>query len=61
MADLSRREFLEKTATDAVVTGLLASGVAQLRANPLGLPIGRKRRGVEGHECLKKGARHETA
>ena len=40
MADLSRREFLKKTATDAVVTGFLAAGVAELRANPLGLPIG---------------------
>src|SRR6266516_859555 len=40
MADLSRREFLQKAATDAVVAGVLASGVAQLRANPLGLPIG---------------------
>ena len=40
MADLSRREFLRKTATDAVVTGFLAAGVAELRANPLGLPIG---------------------
>jgi sugar phosphate isomerase/epimerase len=40
MADLSRREFLRKTATDAVVTGFLAAGIAELRANPLGLPIG---------------------
>src|SRR6478672_13092546 len=40
MADLSRREFLRKTATDAAVAGFLAAGVAELRANPLGLPIG---------------------
>jgi sugar phosphate isomerase/epimerase len=38
--DLSRREFLRKTATDAIVTGFLAAGGAELRANPLGLPIG---------------------
>jgi sugar phosphate isomerase/epimerase len=40
MADLSRRAFLRKTATDAAVAGFLAAGVAELRANPLGLPIG---------------------
>ncbi len=40
MADLSRRDFLRKTATDAAVAGFLAAGVARLRANPLGLPIG---------------------
>jgi sugar phosphate isomerase/epimerase len=40
MTDLSRREFLRKTATDAAVAGFLAAGVAELRANPLGLPIG---------------------
>jgi sugar phosphate isomerase/epimerase len=52
MADLSRREFLRKTATDTAVALRLASarsglagvlagaGVARLRANPLGLPIG---------------------
>jgi len=40
MADLARREFLQKAATNAVVSGLLAARVAQLRANPLGLPIG---------------------
>jgi sugar phosphate isomerase/epimerase len=40
MADLSRREFLRKTATDAAVAGFLAAGVTELRANPLGLPIG---------------------
>ncbi len=40
MSDLSRREFLRKAATDAAVAGFLAAGVATLRANPLGLPIG---------------------
>jgi sugar phosphate isomerase/epimerase len=40
MPDLSRREFLRKTAADAAVAGFLAGGVASLRANPLGLPIG---------------------
>src|SRR4029077_18497 len=40
MADLSRREFLRTTATSALVTSVLAAREAQLRANPLGLPIG---------------------
>src|SRR5882672_1642891 len=40
MTLLSRRKFLKKTATDAAVAGFIASGVAELRANPLGLPIG---------------------
>jgi len=41
MAAISRREFFRKTATDTAVAGLLAAGgVAALRANPLGLPIG---------------------
>ena len=40
MTDLSRREFFKKTATDAAMAGLLAAGAAELRANPLGLPIG---------------------
>src|SRR6185436_17772092 len=40
MADLSRREFLRKTATDAAVAGFLAARAASLHANPLGLPIG---------------------
>jgi sugar phosphate isomerase/epimerase len=40
MADLSRREFLRKTAADTAVAGFLTAGVAGLRANPLGLPIG---------------------
>ena len=40
MIILSRREFLRKTAADAVVAGVVAASVAELRANPLGLPIG---------------------
>ena len=40
MAALSRREFLKKTGTEAAVAGFLAAGVAEIRANPLGLPIG---------------------
>jgi sugar phosphate isomerase/epimerase len=40
VAALSRREFLKKTGTEAAVAGFLATGVAAVRANPLGLPIG---------------------
>src|SRR5262245_50938997 len=40
MARLSRREFLKAAATDAAVAACLAASVAELRANPLGLPIG---------------------
>ena len=40
MAAFSRREFFKKTATDAAVAGFLAASAAELRANPLGLPIG---------------------
>ena len=41
MAAITRREFFRKTATDAAMAGVLAAGgVAALRANPLGLPIG---------------------
>src|SRR5256886_16362046 len=40
MTALSRREFLRKSAADAVVAGFVAASVAELRANPLGLPIG---------------------
>ena len=40
MAALTRREFIRQTATDTVVLGALMTGVAELRANPLGLPIG---------------------
>ena len=40
MASISRREFLNKAATDAAVAAFLAAGGARLYANPLGLPIG---------------------
>jgi sugar phosphate isomerase/epimerase len=40
MASISRREFFKKTAVDSAVVGLLAARVAELRANPLGMPIG---------------------
>ena len=40
MAPVSRREFFKKAAADAAVAGLVAAGVADLHANPLGLPIG---------------------
>src|SRR5438093_5321265 len=40
MAALSRRDFFRLAAADAGVAGFVAAGVAELRANPLGLPIG---------------------
>jgi sugar phosphate isomerase/epimerase len=40
MAVVTRREFLRTAATDAAVAAFVAAGVAELRANPLGLPIG---------------------
>ena len=40
MTEISRRVFLQKTATQAAVASLLSSGALELRANPLGLPIG---------------------
>jgi len=40
MAPISRREFLKRTTADAAAAGLVAAGIAELRANPLGLPIG---------------------
>lgn len=40
MAAMSRREFFRLAATDAAVAGFLAAGALELRANPLGLPIG---------------------
>jgi sugar phosphate isomerase/epimerase len=40
MAAMSRRELLSKATGGAAITGLLAAGIAHLRANPLGLPIG---------------------
>src|SRR5439155_1136320 len=40
MPPISRREFFRMAATDAAVAGLVAAHVADLHANPLGLPIG---------------------
>jgi sugar phosphate isomerase/epimerase len=40
MAEISRRAFIKKAAADAAVAGVLAASVTELRANPLGLPIG---------------------
>src|SRR6266699_298261 len=40
MPAISRREFLKNAATRAAAAGLLATGALELRANPLGMPIG---------------------
>jgi sugar phosphate isomerase/epimerase len=40
MSDLSRREFFKKTGAGAAALTLMAAKVAELKANPLGLPIG---------------------
>jgi sugar phosphate isomerase/epimerase len=40
MSAMTRREFLRSTAKHAAVAGLLSAGALELRANPLGLPIG---------------------
>ena len=40
MTAISRREFLKKAATGTAVAGFMATSVAELHANPLGLPIG---------------------
>lgn len=40
MSGISRREFFAKTGASAVAMGILASQVAKLKANPLGIPIG---------------------
>ena len=40
MSAISRREFLKQSAVDAAVAGFLCVGARELRANPLGLPIG---------------------
>jgi sugar phosphate isomerase/epimerase len=37
---VTRREFLQNAATVAAAAGLLSGGARELRANPLGLPIG---------------------
>jgi len=40
MSKVSRREFFRNAATGAAVAGLLSGSARELRANPLGLPIG---------------------
>src|SRR5437867_13278969 len=40
MPAISRREFLKNVATTAAAAGFLSAGALELRANPLGLPIG---------------------
>src|SRR5712671_1636135 len=40
MPAISRREFLKYSATNAAAAGLVSLGALELRANPLGLPIG---------------------
>jgi sugar phosphate isomerase/epimerase len=40
MSAMTRREFLNEAAKGAAVAGLLSTGALELRANPLGLPIG---------------------
>ena len=40
MSNISRREFLQKATASAAVAGLLGEGLLELRANPLGMPIG---------------------
>ncbi len=40
MTNLSRRQFIERTAIGSAVAGLLAASGTRLAGNPLGLPIG---------------------
>src|SRR5438270_9923015 len=40
MMGISRREFLKSAGASAAVAGFAAAGVLEMRANPLGLPIG---------------------
>src|ERR1043166_3973641 len=40
MSEMSRREFVKNTAMIAAAGGFVAAGSQELRANPLGLPIG---------------------
>ncbi len=40
MSRISRREFFKSAATSAAAAGFLSAGAPELRANPLGLPIG---------------------
>ena len=40
MPAISRREFFKNTAAGAAMAGVLSAGARELRANPLGMPIG---------------------
>ena len=40
MSQISRREFIKSAATSGAAAGFLSAGALELRANPLGLPIG---------------------
>ena len=40
MAAISRREFMRSAAVCSGAAGFLLANAAELRANPLGLPIG---------------------
>jgi sugar phosphate isomerase/epimerase len=40
MSQISRRDFLKNAATCTAAAGFLSAGALQLRANPLGMPIG---------------------
>jgi sugar phosphate isomerase/epimerase len=40
MTDMSRRDFFKKTTADAALAAVLGSRAAELRASPLGMPIG---------------------
>jgi sugar phosphate isomerase/epimerase len=40
MASISRRDFLKTAATCTAAAGFVSSGILNLRANPLGMPIG---------------------
>ncbi len=40
MSEISRREFLKYAATSAAAVGALSTGALEVRANPLGLPLG---------------------
>src|SRR5882762_10240048 len=40
MSEMSRREFVKNAATHAAAAGFISAGGLELRANPLGMPIG---------------------
>lgn len=48
---MTRREFFRKAAADGAALGILTAATAELRANPLGLPIGSQ---VYPHRALLK-------